>query len=74
MSEYTEFKWYSERLKLSYFMEQIPSEDASSCKTWDSQNSVDEDSSLWEYEFSIDKWLLLANDKALYPRKLISSS
>jgi hypothetical protein len=33
MSEYTEFKWYIEKLKLSYFMEQIPSEDANSCKT-----------------------------------------
>jgi hypothetical protein len=74
MSEYTEYKWYSERLKLSYFMEQILSEEPSSCKTGGSHNSVNEDSSLWEYEFSIDKWLLLANDKALYPRKLESSS
>jgi len=55
-------------------MEQIPSEESSSCKTWGSHNSVDEDSSLWEYEFLMDMWLILANDKALYPRKLESSS
>jgi len=59
VSEYTEFKWYSERLNLSYFVEQIPSEEASSCKTWGSHSNVDKDSSLWEYEFSIAKWLLL---------------
>jgi hypothetical protein len=29
MSEYTEFKWYSERLKLSYFIERIPFEEIS---------------------------------------------
>jgi len=40
-------------------MEQIPSEKSSSCKTWGSHRSVDEDSSLWEYEFPIDKCLLL---------------
>jgi hypothetical protein len=74
MSECTEYKWYSERLKLSYFIEHIPSEEVSSCKNWGSHNSVDEDSSLQEYEFSSNKWLLLANDKALYPRKLESSS
>jgi len=52
-------------------MEQIPSEESSSCKTWGSHNSVDEDSSLWEYEFSMDMWLILANDKALYPMFLL---
>jgi len=39
-------------------MEQIPSEESSSCKTWGSYNRVDEDSSLWEYEFSMVKRLL----------------
>jgi hypothetical protein len=55
-------------------MEQIPSEKASICKTWGSRNSCDVDSSLQEYEFLIYKWLLLASNKALYPRKLESSS
>jgi len=37
-------------------MEQIPSEESSSCKTWDSHNSVNEDSNFWEYEISIVNW------------------